>query len=78
MSKRRKDSIEYILLIGLLAVAIGTLLYRNLGPSDQTLPLLTRLLITASQFLQNWWFAIIALIVTVAFAIERGKRGRLR
>lgn len=71
MSKRR---IEYILLIGLLAVAVGTVPYVAFGPSGQTLPLLTRVLIAVSEFLQNWWFAILALITAVAFGIKRDSR----
>ena len=75
MSKRRKVFIECILVIGLLAVAVGTLHYREFGPSDQTLTHL--LIIAVFQFLQNWWFAIIALIIAVVFGIKRERRRRL-
>lgn len=39
--------------------------------TGQTLPVLTRGLISLSTFLQNWWFAVIAAIVIIAFAINR-------
>ena len=39
--------------------------------TGQTLPVLTRALISISSFLQNWWFAVIAVIVIVVFAINR-------
>jgi len=39
--------------------------------TGQTLPVLTRALISLSTFLQNWWFAVIAAIVIVVFGINR-------
>jgi general secretion pathway protein F len=39
--------------------------------TGQTLPVLTRGLISLSTFLQNWWFAVIAAIAIIAFAINR-------
>ena len=39
--------------------------------TGQTLPVLTRALISLSAFLQNWWLAIIAAIAITAFAINR-------
>ncbi len=39
--------------------------------TGQTLPLLTRTLISLSTFLQNWWFLVVAGIVAIVFAINR-------
>ena len=39
--------------------------------TGQELPVLTRALIWLSETLQNWWYAIIAAIVLVAFAVQR-------
>ena len=39
--------------------------------TGQTLPVLTRALISLSSFLQNWWFAVIAVIAIVVFLINR-------
>ncbi len=39
--------------------------------TGQTLPVLTRVLLAAAEFLQNWWFAIIALVIAVAFGIKQ-------
>ena len=39
--------------------------------TGQTLPVLTRALISLSTFLQNWWFAVIAVIVVVIIGINR-------
>ncbi len=39
--------------------------------TGQTLPVLTRGLISLSTFLQNWWFAVIAAIAIIAFAVNR-------
>jgi general secretion pathway protein F len=39
--------------------------------TGQTLPVLTRALISLSTFLQNWWFAVVAAIVVVVFLINR-------
>jgi general secretion pathway protein F len=38
--------------------------------TGQQLPLLTRALIALSEFLQNWWLAIVALIVAVVFFVR--------
>jgi general secretion pathway protein F len=43
--------------------------------TGQQLPILTRALIALSEFLQNWWFAIVALIVAIVFSIRRILRG---
>ena len=39
--------------------------------TGQTLPLLTRALISLSTFLQNWWFLVVAGIVAVVVGINR-------
>jgi general secretion pathway protein F len=39
--------------------------------TGQQLPILTRALIALSEFLQNWWFVIVALIVVIVFSIRR-------
>ncbi|MBN1239346.1 MAG: type II secretion system inner membrane protein GspF [Gammaproteobacteria bacterium] len=39
--------------------------------TGQQLPLLTRALIGLSEFLQNWWFAVVAAIVLVVLAVQR-------
>jgi len=39
--------------------------------TGQTLPVLTRALISLSTFLQNWWYLVIAVIVGLAFGINR-------
>ncbi len=42
--------------------------------TQQQLPLLTELLIALSDFLINWWFAVIAVIALIVFAINRALR----
>ncbi len=39
--------------------------------TGQTLPILTRMLIGLSTFLQNWWFLVLAVIAAVAIGIGR-------
>ena len=67
MSNRRKVFVEYILLIGLVAVLVGTPLYLQFGPADQASPLVLLTILMA-----DWWFAVIALIIAVPifFLIE--------
>jgi general secretion pathway protein F len=39
--------------------------------TGQTLPVLTRALISLSTFLQNWWFVVIAVIIATVIGINR-------
>jgi general secretion pathway protein F len=43
--------------------------------TGQQLPILTRLLIGLSNFLQDWWYLVIAVIVLVVFAIRNILKG---
>ena len=62
-----------VLTVLALSIVIGMLIWivpRVVGvfeTTGQQLPLLTEILISASEFLQNWWFAVIAAIAVVVF-----------
>jgi general secretion pathway protein F len=63
-----------VLTILALSIVVGMLIFivpRVVGVFENTgqqLPLLTQLLIALSEFLQNWWFAVIAMIAVAVFA----------
>lgn len=60
-----------------LTIVVGMLIFivpRVVGvfeTTGQQLPLLTEILIGLSDFLQNWWFAVVAVIVAIVIAINR-------
>ena len=65
-----------VLTILALSIVVGMLIFivpRVVGVFENTgqqLPLLTELLIALSEFLQNWWFAVLAVIIIAAFAVR--------
>jgi general secretion pathway protein F len=69
----------YPIVLTSLALTIVTLMLVYVVPkvvgvfetTGQTLPLLTRALITISMFLQNWWHMLIVTIAGTAFGIKR-------
>jgi general secretion pathway protein F len=69
----------YPIVLTSLALTIVTLMLVYVVPkvvgvfetTGQTLPLLTRVLIMTSVFLQNWWHMLIVAIVGAAFGINR-------
>ncbi len=69
-----------VLTVLALSIVVGMLIWivpRVVGvfeTTGQDLPLLTEMLIALSEFMQNWWFAVIAVIVVVVVAIQRALR----
>lgn len=69
-----------VLTVLALSIVVGMLIWivpRVVGvfeTTGQDLPLLTEVLIALSEFLQNWWFAVIAVIAVIIFAIYRALR----
>lgn len=69
-----------VLTVLALSIVVGMLIFivpKVVGvfeTTGQDLPLLTEILIGLSEFLQNWWFALVALIAIVVFAINRALR----
>jgi len=69
-----------VLTVLALTIVVGMLIFivpKVVGvfeTTGQQLPLLTELLIGLSEFMQNWWFAVIAAIAFVVFAISRALR----
>ena len=69
----------YPIVLTSLAFTIVTLMLVYVVPkvvgvfetTGQTLPLLTRTLIMASTFLQNWWYMLVAAIVSAVFGIKK-------
>ncbi|MGD8323843.1 MAG: type II secretion system inner membrane protein GspF [Gammaproteobacteria bacterium] len=66
-----------VLTVLALSIVVGMLVFivpKVVGvfeTTGQQLPLLTKILIALSDFLQNWWFAVIAVVAIVAVAIHR-------
>lgn len=66
-----------VLTVLALSIVIGMLVFivpKVVGvfeTTGQQLPVLTRVLIALSEFLQNWWFAVLAAIAVVVFVIHR-------
>lgn len=69
-----------VLTILALSIVIGMLIWivpRVVGvfeTTGQDLPFLTEALIALSEFLQNWWYAVIVVVAVVIFAIYRALR----
>jgi general secretion pathway protein F len=71
-----------VVLTGLaLIIVVGMLVYivpRVVGVFESTgqeLPILTKIMISASAFLQDWWLAVILSIALIVFGIRRILRG---
>ncbi len=70
-----------VLTVLALTIVIGMLVFivpKVVGvfaSTGQELPILTRVLIALSDFIQNWWFAVIAVVVAVVFGIRQLLRG---
>ncbi len=63
-------SIVVLMLVYVVPKVVGV--FETTG---QTLPVLTRVLIALSQFLQGWWFVVIAVIALAIVGAERLLRG---
>ncbi len=70
-----------VLTVLALVIVVGMLVFivpKVVGvfaSTGQELPLLTQILIALSEFLQNWWFAVLLGIAAVVFAIRQVLRG---
>ena len=70
-----------VLTVLALTIVIGMLVFivpKVVGvfaSTGQELPVLTRILIALSDFIQNWWFAVIAVIIAIVFGIRQLLRG---
>ena len=58
-------------IVGLMLVYVVPKVVGVFETTGQTLPLLTRVLIGLSNFLQNWWFLVLAAIAGAAIGIGR-------
>jgi general secretion pathway protein F len=56
--------------IAVLMVAIVPRIAEQFGSMGVTLPLLTRIMIGTSEFLQSWWPGLLALVVALPFAVR--------
>jgi general secretion pathway protein F len=63
-------SIVIFMLVAIVPKVVAV--FDNTG---QQLPILTRALIGLSEFLQEWWWAVLALLVTLAFGIRKVLQG---
>jgi general secretion pathway protein F len=76
------QAMVYPIVLTFIALFIVTLMLVYVVPkvvgvfetTGQELPLLTRALISLSSLLQNWWFAIVAVIVLAVFGFSRALR----
>jgi len=79
LRQKISHALIYPIVLTTLAITIVVFMLIHIVPkvvgvfetTGQTLPVLTRVLLAVAEFLQNWWFAIIALIIAVAFGIKQ-------
>jgi len=66
-----------VVCLGIVALLLGYVVpevVRVFEAGEQTLPILTRMLIATSDFLRNWWWAIALVIGTAAWGFRRWLR----
>src|SRR6185295_17402954 len=63
-----------LLIINVMLIVVVPKVVGVFETTGQTLPVMTRALIAISNFVQNWWFLLLAGIVAVVFVIVRSLR----
>ena len=79
LQQQVRNALIYPIALVVTAVAIISFMLAYVVPKvvyifenyDQQLPLLTRIMIGASDFIRDYWFALIAIVVLLVFGIRR-------
>ena len=66
-------TVATLVVTGLLVFVVPKVV-EQFNQAGQTLPLLTRIMINLSEFIQNWWWAIVATVVLTIFFSARALR----
>jgi len=63
-----------LIIIVVMLIAVVPKVVGVFETTGQQLPVMTRILISISEFVQNWWFALVAVIIGTIFIIVRAMK----